>query len=584
MTKRVFQEFTRSIRSILNKITLDNFDTLSGKVVTLYEQEVHKPTQLEKLVELIFEKTVIEPEYGPLYARLCVGLSKHNRTFILITPEGQKETGFRGILLKQCETEFIRSSDQLANHVKKNSSSLTNLSEDEREYEITQQKKALMGTIKFIGQLYLQELLPYTLSIMTFVENAIAHFTLIRSAILLITQAKTQMKGYYSKLTQLRNDDRNYPPRIRILVRNLLDWRQTGWQKSLSGRPDLKTTEQVRQEFNEQRGQNRQLPKISETESDMVLRMIETGALIDPGFAKKADIESLTGSLPSYIFKKISRNMNITKLYRYETSGPAQKQSGLTSERGNVGQRERQQNRMRLLLPTDNLIQNESEAIDEIDAFDESKKENVVEYKPRQRADGPELKKDLFMEWLREYFDQKLPKQQLVRHLEGYQWNPKKIIEWSFRSAVDKSEVEQELTTLLWIAMLKDGLFTSKNLEDTMSEFFETYTTELNDAPKLAEYLSRMLAPLFISKELDLKLVEEWLQKDPSMTKPYRKNSKLSKQLEFIGQLFEAIRECGDTEVTVQELVRTSKFDLDKFLKEELRNDFANQFVSFYFL
>jgi len=366
------------------------------------------------------------------------------------------------------------------------------------------------------------------------------------------------------------------------LVTNLLDWKQSGWQKSLSGRPDLKTKEQVRQEFNEQRGQNKQPPKISEAESDIVLRMIETGALVDPGFTKRADIESLTGVLPITGNSVVPRSRTRTR-HRYETSSPSQKQSGATSDRGNLGQRERQQNRMKLLLPTDNLMTDETK---EVEASEEETKrqEETSQFQFGQRTDQPELKKDQYMEWVREHFQEKLTSQQLMRHLSDFRLNPKKLIEWSFRAAVDQSELQQESATLLWMAMTKQGFITSKNLEDTMTDFFESYTAELSDAPFLAEYLSRMLAPFFVSGELDLKIVEVWVQKDPDMIKPHKKNSKLSKQLEFIGQLFAAIRKYDGQDTTVQLLVQKSKFDLDKFLKDELRNDFANQFkLQWYF-
>jgi len=313
------------------------------------------------------------------------------------------------------------------------------------------------------------------------------------------------------------------------------------------------------------------------------LRMIETGALVDPGFAKKTDIESLNGALPMTGDTVGSSRLRTHNRRRYETTNPTHKQGGVKAERGNVTQRERQQNRMKFLLPTDNSIPNEQETNESFREELKLEDEETHGHQAKKRNDGPELKKEQFAEWLREYFEDRLNTQQMLRHLTQFRLNPKKTIEWSFRIAMDKEKVEQEQTTILWRAMIKDGCFTSKNLAETMTEFFESYTAELSDVPRLAEYLSRMLAPLFVDGELNLKLVEEWLQKDPGMTKPHKKGSKLSKQLEVIGRLFGAIRDYSN-EITTQDLVRTSKFDLDKFLPEDLRNDFSIQFkLQWYF-
>ncbi len=97
--------------------------------------------KLEKLVRLIFEKTVQEHVYGPLYAKLCVVLSSKNNI------------DFKAILLKVCQAEFERG--------KREAKVVSGMDKTDIENEKIKQKRILMGTMKFIGHLYLVELLPF---------------------------------------------------------------------------------------------------------------------------------------------------------------------------------------------------------------------------------------------------------------------------------------------------------------------------------------------------------------------------------------------------------------------------------------
>merc|ERR1712190_415568 len=110
-SKDPMAQFTAKITIRLNKITMDNFKSLSEQLINIFVNDVVNTQQLTKMVTLIFEKTVQEHLYGPLYADLCVALSDREQQFdeVFINSEGKKETkqvGFKSGLVKVCQKEF----------------------------------------------------------------------------------------------------------------------------------------------------------------------------------------------------------------------------------------------------------------------------------------------------------------------------------------------------------------------------------------------------------------------------------------------------------------------------------------------
>ena len=57
-----------NIMTILNKITPDNFEDLSEEMLQL---NIDSKKKVEILVDMVFEKAVLEPIYCETYANLC---------------------------------------------------------------------------------------------------------------------------------------------------------------------------------------------------------------------------------------------------------------------------------------------------------------------------------------------------------------------------------------------------------------------------------------------------------------------------------------------------------------------------------
>lgn len=148
----------KKVRAILNKLTPQKFQTL---VVQFKEIEINTEERLALAIELIFEKAVEEPAYSTAYASLCKELSLKR-----VTKEGSDEVvDFRSLLLEQCRNEFQRDYISESDR-KKYAEDMKNAENEEEkrkvkaEFELLESKmrKRSLGNMRFIGELYLQQL------------------------------------------------------------------------------------------------------------------------------------------------------------------------------------------------------------------------------------------------------------------------------------------------------------------------------------------------------------------------------------------------------------------------------------------
>jgi len=75
---------TRDVQAILNKITPQTFQKLT---MQLCEIPIDTNAMLDKLIQLVFEKAVQEPNFANLYAEMCAALDKESRywAFLQVT-------------------------------------------------------------------------------------------------------------------------------------------------------------------------------------------------------------------------------------------------------------------------------------------------------------------------------------------------------------------------------------------------------------------------------------------------------------------------------------------------------------------
>lgn len=92
--KREVIMLSKFFRSLLNKMTEDNFETLLPQIK---KQQINTSEKLDTVVNMLFEKTISDPGYTATYAKLCKILVDENPNLL------------RKSLVMQCKSEFEKS-------------------------------------------------------------------------------------------------------------------------------------------------------------------------------------------------------------------------------------------------------------------------------------------------------------------------------------------------------------------------------------------------------------------------------------------------------------------------------------------
>lgn len=272
------------VRSLLNKLTLEKFDKIYNRIK---EVEITSLEVLYGLVAEVFQKSLSEANFAPMYADLCARLSRDKLNFspeMLETPEEEKKAlSFRRRLLKNCQMEFERfaneetimsdlkaleDSDTLTAETlmvivekarEKQSAAMSEfvgkleaiakqdvISQTDIAVVIQRAKQRMLGNVKFIGELFKQKLINeriiHTECIQRLmrisldkkeddvVEGLVQLMTTTGKLLAMNERAQSYMTAYFNEFLMLSRDP-EIPTRIRFLLKDLLDLRAAGWQQ-----------------------------------------------------------------------------------------------------------------------------------------------------------------------------------------------------------------------------------------------------------------------------------------------------------------------------------------------------------------
>lgn len=83
----------RELRILLNKLSKDNFDTVTKQILNDYS---FTPSLLNELMKIIFMKATTEETYLSTYVKLCIQIFKK------YNDKENKEMNFKKLLLMKC--------------------------------------------------------------------------------------------------------------------------------------------------------------------------------------------------------------------------------------------------------------------------------------------------------------------------------------------------------------------------------------------------------------------------------------------------------------------------------------------------
>jgi translation initiation factor 4G len=259
----------RSVKAILNKMTVEKFDRLSQQ---LLDVGITSAAILRGVIALIFDKALNEPTFAPMYAMMC---SKLNTKFPEFTdepppppptaegeeplpPPVAKPETFRRILLNLCQEEFENKLDREA---------LAKMDKEAAAAEDLKMRRRMLGNIKFIGELYLHNMLTEKImhqciskllaDICNFRADSgdsDAFFDNIEALCKLFTTIGKKLES--TKATQINNQyfdkmraltETEMPSRYKFMLKDVIDLRAASWEPRRK-EAKAKTIDEIRAE------------------------------------------------------------------------------------------------------------------------------------------------------------------------------------------------------------------------------------------------------------------------------------------------------------------------------------------------
>jgi len=228
----------RAMKAILNKLTVEKFDTLFQK---LLEVGISTRTHVEQLVREVFEKATTQHHFCEMYTDLCIKFNLWLSEQGMVDESG-KQVVFRKILLNQCQDSFET--------YLKPPVGLDQLTGDDQFEAKMKYKTKMLGNMKLIGLLVCNKVMTSRV-----ISDCIFQLTSLKSEETLETlctflvsigpvfdapdsKSKMILVDAFNQV-KILSSDKEVPFRVRCKLKDVLDLRAAGWQKLRpSGAPE----------------------------------------------------------------------------------------------------------------------------------------------------------------------------------------------------------------------------------------------------------------------------------------------------------------------------------------------------------
>ncbi|KAN0015300.1 hypothetical protein ACTFIU_008025 [Dictyostelium citrinum] len=260
------QKTLRKANFILNRITPERFDILTEELLELGivdDEKVHKGT-----IDLIFDKALNESKFCTMYTNLCkkifefekskkevakravfekigvIETENYNKMSNKQRDEFDQEHNvkavFRTLLLSTCQKEYEKIPFETVDKVPEDLKP-----EEKADFEESQfkERKRIFGLIKFIGELFKQQMLSEKIvhGIMISLIGELQRpseiklecfcklLSIVGKTLSQNEQASNYLTSYFQRMQQLVDNSQTLSQRIRFLIQNVMDLKNSNW-------------------------------------------------------------------------------------------------------------------------------------------------------------------------------------------------------------------------------------------------------------------------------------------------------------------------------------------------------------------
>ena len=265
------ERILREVRGLLNKLTLEKFHVISDKILSM---DIMSPDVLSGVIDSVFDKSVNEPRFAPMYAELCykIVVEELNGLKKSLPANSAPDSQFRRLLVERCQAEYKHkrawskkrlekllettsekqegteespAATETADAAPKSNANVGELTDE--DYLLIKLKRRVLGNMRFIGEIFkvglIGEKIMHSIitELLSNVENpeeeeieCLCRLLMTVGSILDKPEAANFWNQYVGRMNWLVSQPEKLSSRVRFLVMDTLELRDKKWKTGKS--------------------------------------------------------------------------------------------------------------------------------------------------------------------------------------------------------------------------------------------------------------------------------------------------------------------------------------------------------------
>ncbi|KAJ0439154.1 putative MIF4G-like, type 3, initiation factor eIF-4 gamma, MA3, MIF4G-like domain superfamily [Helianthus annuus] len=543
----------RRLKSILNKLTPQNFEKLFDQVKQVNIDNVNT---LSGVIGQIFDKALMEPTFVEMYANFCSHLAVELPGFV----DDNEKITFKRLLLNKCQEEFERGEREEEEANRTDVEGEIKQTEEEREEKRVKARRRMLGNIRFIGELYkkrmlterimhecIMKLLSYNQKNANPDEEDIEALCKLMSTIgemIDHPKAKAHMDAYFDMMFQLSNN-MALSSRVRFMLKDAIDLRKNKWQHRRKVEGPKKIEEVHRDAAQERQAQSSRLargpnsnPSLRRGGQPMDFGPRGSAGVLSPnpqmggGFRGYGGQDSRFDSFENRTLPVPLRPMGDEEAITLGPQGGlargmsvrGQPTNGYGPSRDDLASRyttERFSPRPTYDRPNIQQHNNMNHGNQDTRSIERGGFDRVLPPERARVSTSPQSDSsdkilsedrlhDMSIEAIKEFYSARDEKEVAlcIKDLNAPGFHPTMISVW-VTDSFERKDMDRDLLAKLLVNLTKsqEGILTRESLVRGLELVLSTLEDAVNDAPKAAEFLGRMLARLLLENAIPYKEV-----------------------------------------------------------------------------